>query len=163
MTAVPYSRISELSSHSGQTVRVRGWVTHVRSSGKVAFVVMRDGTGLLQAVLVKNAVSPEVWERFGKLTQETSIEVEGKVRPDARAPGGFELGVKDLSIYGESPIANPIPPKNKESTSSWTTGPSGCAHRGSAPSRAFEAKSSRRSAISSTNGISHSWILRFSP
>jgi asparaginyl-tRNA synthetase len=111
MTAVPYSRISELPSHSLQTVLVRGWVTHVRSSGKVAFIVMRDGTGLLQAVLVKNAVSSEAWERFGKLTQETSIEVEGEVRPDARAPGGFELGVKDLSIYGESPIDYPIQPK----------------------------------------------------
>src|SRR6185436_13089157 len=103
MTVVPYSRISELPSHSGQTVRVRGWVTHVRSSGKVAFVVMRDGTGLLQAVVVKNAVSPESWERFGQLTQETSIEVVGEVKPDARAPGGFELGVKELSIYGTSP------------------------------------------------------------
>src|SRR5436190_7479502 len=111
MTVPPYSRISELPSHAGQTVRVRGWVTHVRSSGKVAFVVMRDGTGLLQAVLVKNAVSPETWERFGKLTQETSIEVEGEVRADARAPGGFELSVKDLSIYGESPIDYPIQPK----------------------------------------------------
>jgi asparaginyl-tRNA synthetase len=85
----PYSRISELSSHAGETVRVRGWVTHVRSSGKVAFVVMRDGTGMLQAVLVKNQVSPETWTRFSKLTQETSIEVEGEVRPDARSPGGF--------------------------------------------------------------------------
>jgi asparaginyl-tRNA synthetase len=111
MTAIPYSRISELPSHSLQTVLVKGWVTHVRSSGKVAFIVIRDGTGLLQAVLVKNAVSPEAWERFGKLTQETSIEVEGEVRPDARAPGGFELGVKDLSIYGESPIDYPIQPK----------------------------------------------------
>src|SRR5436309_6742356 len=111
MADAPYSRISELPSHSGQAVRVRGWVTHVRSSGKVAFIVMRDGTGLLQAVLVKNAVSPESWERFGNLTQETSIEVEGEVRPDARAPGGFELAVKDLSIYGESPIDYPIQPK----------------------------------------------------
>src|SRR5437763_8946276 len=106
-----YSRISELPSHAGQTVRVRGWVTHVRSSGKVAFVVMRDGTGLLQAVLVKNAVSADSWDRFGKLTQETSIEVEGDVRPDARAPGGYELAVKDLSIYGTSPIDYPIQPK----------------------------------------------------
>src|SRR5947207_6615484 len=106
-----YSRISELPSHAGQTVRVRGWVTHVRSSGKVAFVVMRDGTGLLQAVLVKNAVSADSWDRFGKLTQETSIEVEGDVRPDARAPGGFELAVKDLSIYGESSMGYPIQPE----------------------------------------------------
>jgi asparaginyl-tRNA synthetase len=73
--------------------------------------VVRDGTGLLQAVLVKSAVSPESWTRFGQLTQETSIEVEGEVRPDARAPGGFELGVKALSIYGESPIDYPIQPK----------------------------------------------------
>jgi asparaginyl-tRNA synthetase len=107
----PYSRIAELPSHAGQTVRVRGWVTHIRSSGKVAFIVMRDGSGLLQAVLVKSAVSPEIWERFGKLTQETSIEVEGEARPDARAPGGYELGVKALSIIGESPTDYPIQPK----------------------------------------------------
>lgn len=107
----PYSRIAELPSHAGQTVRVRGWVTHVRSSGKVAFIVMRDGSGLLQAVVVKNSVSPETWEGFAKLTQETSIEVEGDPRPDARAPGGFELGVKELSIYGGSPIDYPIQPK----------------------------------------------------
>jgi len=107
----PYSRIAELPSHAGQTVRVRGWVTHVRSSGKVAFVVMRDGSGLLQAVLVKSVVSTETWERFGKLTQETSIEAEGEARPDARAPGGYELGVRELSIIGESPIDYPIQPK----------------------------------------------------
>src|SRR3954471_2570129 len=106
-----YSRISELPSHAGKTVRVRGWVTHLRSSGKVAFVVMRDGTGLLQAVLVKSAVPAESWEAFGKLTQETSIEIEGEVRPDARAPGGYELGVVSLTIYGVSPIDYPIQPK----------------------------------------------------
>jgi len=72
---------------------------------------MRDGSGLLQAVLVKSAVSPETWERFDKLTQETSIEVEGEARPDARAPGGYELGVKELAIIGESPIDYPIQPK----------------------------------------------------
>ena len=65
---------------------VRGWVTHVRSSGKVAFIVMRDGTGTLQAVVVKSAVPPEVWERFGHLTQETAIDITGEVRMDARAP-----------------------------------------------------------------------------
>src|SRR3954453_18169107 len=111
MTVAPYSRISELPSHAGKTVRVRGWVTHLRSSGKVAFVVMRDGTGLLQAVLVKSAVPAESWEAFGKLTQETSIEIEGEVRPDARAPGGYELGVSSLTIYGVSPIDYPIQPK----------------------------------------------------
>src|SRR5687767_14184468 len=108
---LPTPRIAELSAHAEQFVRLRGWVTHLRSSGKVAFIVMRDGTGLLQAVVVKSSVSPESWERFGKLTQETSIEVEGEARPDARAPGGYELGVKELSIAGESPIDYPIQPK----------------------------------------------------
>lgn len=109
--ALPYSRISELSSHTGQTVRVRGWVTHLRSSGKVAFVVMRDGSGLLQTVLVKNTVTPEVWERFGQLTLETSVDVAGEVRADARAPGGFELGLSDIEIVGPSPLDYPIQPK----------------------------------------------------
>jgi asparaginyl-tRNA synthetase len=104
-------RINELSNHAGQSVTVRGWVTHLRSSGKVAFIVMRDGTGILQTVLVKNAVAAEIWEHFAKLTQETSLSVTGEVRPDARAPGGFELGIADLSIIGESPLDYPIQPK----------------------------------------------------
>ncbi len=106
-----YSRISELPLHTGETVRVRGWVHHLRSSGKVAFVVMRDGTGLLQAVVVKNAVPPESWEAFGRLTQETTIEVEGEVRADARAPGGYELGVATLAVLATSPIDYPLQPK----------------------------------------------------
>ena len=107
----PYSRISELPRHSGEVVRVRGWVHHLRSSGKVAFVVMRDGTGLLQAVIVKNAVPPESWAAFGQLTQEATIEVEGEVKADARAPGGYELGVSSLAVLGTSPIDYPLQPK----------------------------------------------------
>jgi asparaginyl-tRNA synthetase len=72
---------------------------------------MRDGTGLLQAVLVKNTVTPEVWERFGQLTLETSIDVAGEVRADARAPGGYELGLSDLVVVGPSPLDYPIQPK----------------------------------------------------
>jgi asparaginyl-tRNA synthetase len=90
---------------------VKGWVTHLRSSGKVAFIVMRDGSGILQCVLVKASIPPEAWERFAELTQETTIEVTGEVRPDKRAPGGFELGVTDLAIMGPSPIDYPIQPK----------------------------------------------------
>jgi asparaginyl-tRNA synthetase len=106
-----YARISELDKHASATVTVRGWVTHVRSSGKVAFFVIRDGTGIAQCVVVKSAVPAEVWERFGKLTQETSVAVTGSVRADARAPGGFELGVTELEIIGESPSDYPIQPK----------------------------------------------------
>ena len=107
----PYVRIADLSPHAGQTVRVKGWVTHLRSSGKVAFIVMRDGSGNLQCVLVKSSLPQEAWERFSQLTQETTIEVTGEVRPDARAPGGFELGVTDLAVNGPSPIDYPIQPK----------------------------------------------------
>jgi len=100
-----------LSSEAGRVVTVRGWVTTVRSSGKVAFLVLRDGTGILQCVVVKTAVSGEVWERFAQLTLETSVAVTGEVRPDARAPGGFELGVSDIEIIGASPLDYPIQPK----------------------------------------------------
>ncbi|MFI5310065.1 MAG: asparagine--tRNA ligase [Gemmatimonadales bacterium] len=106
-----FARISELATHAGASVTVRGWVTHLRSSGKVAFVVMRDGTGILQAVLVKSAVPVEVWERFAHLTQETCISVTGEVKADARQPGGYELGLSNLEILGASPIDYPIQPK----------------------------------------------------
>jgi asparaginyl-tRNA synthetase len=107
----PYSTIAELHHHVGQTVRIRGWVTHIRSSGKVAFIVMRDGSGILQCVVVQKVVDPTVWGNFGILTQETSIEVEGEVRAEARAPGGYELGVSGLQILGVSPSDYPIQPK----------------------------------------------------
>ena len=111
MTSPTFARIEELKAHAGQTVTVRGWVTHLRSSGKVAFVVLRDGSGSLQAVLVKNQVPPETWARFGELTQETSIAVTGEVRLDDRAPGGVEMGASELQILGTSPIDYPIQPK----------------------------------------------------
>ena len=104
-------RIAELSAHVGQSVTVRGWVTHLRSSGKVSFIVLRDGTGILQTVLVKNAVTPEVWAQFAELTQETSVRVTGEVKADARQPGGFELGLSDLAIIGPSALDYPIQPK----------------------------------------------------
>jgi asparaginyl-tRNA synthetase len=104
-------RIANLSDHVGQTVTVRGWVTHVRSSGKVAFAVIRDGTGVMQAVFVKTQLPPEVWERFKELTLETSVYVTGEVRAEARAPGGFEMGVVGLAIFGSSPLDYPIQPK----------------------------------------------------
>ncbi|MEP7086704.1 MAG: asparagine--tRNA ligase [Gemmatimonadota bacterium] len=105
------TRISGLSSEVGKAVTVRGWITTVRSSGKVAFLVLRDGTGLLQCVLVKSAVTQDVWDRFAQLSLETSIAVTGDVRADARAPGGYELGVTDLAIVGTSPLDYPIQPK----------------------------------------------------
>src|SRR5579863_5591958 len=104
-------RIADLRDHVGNAVTVRGWTTHTRSSGKIAFIVARDGTGVLQAVLVRNDVPAEVWERFSSLTQETSVALTGTVRAEPRAPGGFELGLTDLGIIGSSPIDYPIQPK----------------------------------------------------
>ncbi len=105
-------RIDELPGLAGnaQPVSVRGWVSTTRSSGKIAFVVVRDGTGYLQAVLSKKEVPESAWEAFGRLTQETSIEVTGVVRADARAPGGVELTASNLTIIGPS-VDYPITPK----------------------------------------------------
>jgi len=102
--------IEQLPPLAGQTVSVRGWVTTTRSSGKIAFVVIRDGTGLMQAVLSKRDVASGVWDAFEKLTQETSLEVTGVVRVEPRAPGGVEMQTTDLRILGPSPDF-PITPK----------------------------------------------------
>jgi asparaginyl-tRNA synthetase len=107
----PAVRIADLPTHVGATVTVRGWAVHLRSSGKVAFAVLRDGSGLLQAVIVKSQVSPESWAAFATLTQECSLEVTGEVRADARAPGGVELGAVHLAALGPSPLDYPIQPK----------------------------------------------------
>ncbi|MGH7569804.1 MAG: asparagine--tRNA ligase [Gemmatimonadales bacterium] len=103
-------RIEALPSLVGRDVAVRGWVMTTRSSGKIAFVVLRDGTGYLQAVLSKKEVPDATWDAFGRLTQETSIEVSGTVRADARAPGGVELQAVNLVILGLS-VDFPITPK----------------------------------------------------
>jgi asparaginyl-tRNA synthetase len=107
---MPSTVISSLPSQVGHTVTVAAWVTTTRSSGKIAFLVLRDGSGYLQCVVVKNEVAPEVWERFATLTQETSLAITGLVRADARSPGGVELGVTDLAVVGTSQDF-PISPK----------------------------------------------------
>jgi asparaginyl-tRNA synthetase len=97
------TRIKELQGREGETVTVRGWVTTVRSSGKIAFVVLRDGTGYLQCVLLRNEVDATVWEAYRSLVIETSVALTGDVRADPRAPGGVELGVAALEVIGLSP------------------------------------------------------------
>ena len=107
----PYVRIAELAPRAGSVVTLQGWVTHHRAKGKIGFVVLRDGTGIAQLVIVRNQVSEETWKRFGELTQETSVRVSGEVRADDRAPGGYELGVQELEVLGTSPVDYPIQPK----------------------------------------------------
>ena len=91
--------IEKLSDHLGEEVTVRGWLYNKRSSGKIRFLVMRDGTGLVQGVVVKGSVAEDVIARFDQLTQESSFAMTGKVRKEDRAPGGFELEVSGLEIY----------------------------------------------------------------
>ena len=106
-----YQTISSLPHHVGETVCVRGWVAHLRSSGKVAFIVIRDGSGTLQCVVVQKVVGDEGWTTFQSLTLETSIEVAGEVRADDRSPGGVEVGVTKVTVLGTSPSDYPIQPK----------------------------------------------------
>jgi asparaginyl-tRNA synthetase len=106
------SRISieDLRSHEGETITVRGWLYNKRSSGKVKFPVMRDGSGYLQGVIVKGKVPDDVIERFDQLTQESSFAMTGSVRKEPRAPGGYEMDVTNIEIIH---IAHdyPITPK----------------------------------------------------
>lgn len=90
--------IEELQHHVGEEVKIHGWLYNKRSSGKIRFLVVRDGTGLMQAVMVKNAVSEEVFAAFDQLTQESSLIVTGKIRQDDRAPGGYEMEVSHVHI-----------------------------------------------------------------
>ncbi len=99
--------VRSLNEHVGTTVTVSGWVEQLRVHGKVAFIVLRDGTGLVQGVLAKAEVSDEVWELGTSLTQESTIRFTGAVREDARAPGGHEMGLTDVALVsrsGEYPI-----------------------------------------------------------
>ncbi|MBI1805685.1 MAG: asparagine--tRNA ligase [Ignavibacteria bacterium] len=99
--------IEELSKHVGEEVAIRGWVYNKRSSGKIRFIVVRDGTGLLQCVMVKGMIPDDVFNHFDSLTQESSLTVIGKIKKDDRAPGGYEMELSNLqviSIAKEYPI-----------------------------------------------------------
>jgi asparaginyl-tRNA synthetase len=92
------AEIRELPGLIGEQVRVSGWLYNARSSGKLRFLVVRDGSGYLQSVVVKPQVSERVWAEAERVTQESSLHVVGKVKEDKRAPGGVELQVEDLTI-----------------------------------------------------------------
>ena len=102
--------IADLGAHEGETVTIRGWLYNKRSSGKIAFMQLRDGTGTVQAVATPQDVDETSWNLIGEVTQESSIIVTGSVRADSRSPTGFELGVELVEIVHMAPDY-PISPK----------------------------------------------------
>jgi len=110
----PVTTIAEIGKHEGQSVTIRGWLYNLRESGKLLFPQFRDGSGIIQGVVPKNAVTPEVFDAVKTLTQESSVIVEGKVRADKRAHGGFELDVANVQVIQRVPESDPYPITPKE-------------------------------------------------
>ena len=102
--------IRELGTHVGESVTLKGWLVQKRSSGKIKFLVIRDGSGFLQCVAFRNDVPPELFDACDRAPLESSVQIRGVVRKDDRAPGGFELGLEDLLVLHEA-AEFPIQPK----------------------------------------------------
>src|SRR5476651_2688636 len=102
--------ISHIGEKAGQTATVQGWLYNRRSSGKIQFLIVRDGTGYLQVVVPKAEAPEETWDAAERATQECSLRVTGSVREDKRAPGGFEMTASAVEILGPSENY-PITPK----------------------------------------------------
>ena len=103
--------IEDIGKHEGEEVTLKGWLYNKTDKGKLRFLMIRDGTGIMQAVVFQKAVSPEVFTAVDTLTQESSLTVTGKVRADQRAPGGYELDVSDATVVQ---VAEPYPIAPKE-------------------------------------------------
>jgi asparaginyl-tRNA synthetase len=101
--------ISEAKHFDGQPVEIAGWIYNLRRGGKIVFPIVRDGSGLMQCVAVKSALPEQVFGALKDLTQESSLIVRGKVRAEARAPGGYELDVEDATIVQHVSEAHPYP------------------------------------------------------
>jgi asparaginyl-tRNA synthetase len=102
--------IEHIGAHEGEDVTIKGWLHNRRSSGKIHFLILRDGTGFIQAVMSKATVGDAVFSAADHLSQETSVVVTGLVRADRRAPSGFEIDVKSLEVVSAS-HDYPITPK----------------------------------------------------
>lgn len=107
--------IEDIANYKDQQIEIRGWLYNKRSSGKVRFLLIRDGTGILQATIFSPTKDHPLFEKFDKLTQESSLIVRGLVRQDKRAPGGYELNIEDIEIlqiaedYPITPKAHGVP------------------------------------------------------
>ncbi|MDR0953484.1 MAG: asparagine--tRNA ligase, partial [Elusimicrobiota bacterium] len=102
--------IKDIGKYAGQSVTLKGWLYNKRTSGKLVFLQLRDGTGIIQCVVFKGDVSEEQFKLADSITQESSLTVTGLVKEDKRSPLGFELAVKDLTLI-HAAKDYPISPK----------------------------------------------------
>jgi asparaginyl-tRNA synthetase len=109
--SVPWIRVSEAPQRIGERIEVRGWISHRRSSGKIQFLVIRDGSGVMQCVAGVQDLTPEEWSACQTLTQESAVIARGTLRADARAPGGVEMGLDAVEVIA---VAEPFPITPKE-------------------------------------------------
>ena len=155
--------VSKLSEHIGETVTVRGWLTQKRSSGKIGFVEVRDGSAVVQTVASRAELSESAWQEVQRAAQESTVRVTGRVHEDARSPGGVELHVTDFVVESLSEDF-PISPKEHgvgflmEQRHLWLR--SRRQQRGAAR---CAARSRRRFATSSTSATTCSSTRRSSP
>jgi asparaginyl-tRNA synthetase len=109
-TSEKQTYINQLSAHEGQEVLLKGWLYNMRSSGKILFPQLRDGTGVVQCVVLKANVSPEEWDTLKAAGQESAVIIRGTVRADSRAPGGYEIDVLSSQVL-QQVHDYPITPK----------------------------------------------------
>src|SRR5271166_5072202 len=107
--AYPRINIQDAGRHVGETVQIPGWLYNLRKSGKIAFPLLRDGTGIMQCVAVKAQVGDELFDKLKDLTQESSVIFTGKIRAEQRAAGGFEMDVEAAEIVQRVPESDPYP------------------------------------------------------
>jgi asparaginyl-tRNA synthetase len=110
--SIPIVSVADLSKHVGQTVRIRGWLYNRRSKGKIHFLQVRDGSGIVQGVMAKGEVPDDLFARCDTLGYESSLSIDGLVRADQRAPGGFELTVTGAEIHQVPAQEYPITKKD---------------------------------------------------
>ena len=110
----PLIEIRNAHRHVDQEVRIRGWLYNLRDSGRLVFPLIRDGSGIIQGVVIKSEVGPEVFSRVRSLTQESSLEVRGRIRQDSRAPGGHEMNILAVEVFQLLPEDDPYPITPKE-------------------------------------------------
>ncbi|RKX64986.1 asparagine--tRNA ligase, partial [candidate division TA06 bacterium] len=94
--------IKDVAKHEGKEIEIRGWLYNKRSSGKIKFLIFRDGTGYLQGVMVKNEIKEDYFSLFEELSLETSVIARGSIHEDKRAIGGYEMSISYLEIVGKS-------------------------------------------------------------